>query len=289
MTAEHLDFDFFGKMVRVSGTREDLTDALFFYGEHLSPDSEPHLRVELSCPGLPGRGFFTSLLAKDHIRKRARVLCLMQGSWESIKDTEFTTWSEAASPLPPFRDSELWNRIATYSGAVLSTPDSRGMVITGDNYVGKTATSLKLYERGYKPISDSVIVLDTFNRVLQPYAGPIGFRRESLRANHEWIRCVDHRETISPDTGLVVLVRPDDVFPGRGKPHPVPFDLHVYLRKGHGKPGNSVVPTPHISWYTGVAAELLNPAVPEDTHVIDVPTGATPDDIADHIERAIEL
>src|SRR5690625_2532137 len=103
-------------------------------------------------------------------------------------------------------------------------------------YVGKIATSLDLYESGYTPISDSVIVLDTFNRSLQPYAGPIGFRRESLRANHEWIRCVDHRETISPDTGLVVLVRPDDVFPGRVEPRPVTFDLHVHLRKGHGKP-----------------------------------------------------
>ncbi|MFE1100307.1 hypothetical protein ACFW4K_07300 [Nocardiopsis alba] len=289
MKVGYVDFNFFGQSVRMSGEEHDLVDARFFYSGHLamSDADAPDLLVDISCCDLPQRGFFTSLLAKDRLRKRIRLSARTEEGWGEPRTTEFTSWSGVSSPLPPFRDSSLWRRVATYSGTTMTMPDGRGMVITGNNYVGKTATSLQLHERGYGLISDSVVVLDSESGELLPYLSPIGYRRENLRRNYDWISTVPHRETISPDTGLVVLVRPEDALPEQSERDPVPFDVLVHLRRAGGESSSTVLSTPDIGWYTGVPRNVVDSLVPQNIHAVTVPENAPPDEVADQIEKAM--
>jgi len=289
MTGGYVDLDFFGASVRLVGEESDLIDAGFFYGGHFAtPDAEaPDLLVEVSCCDVPQRGFFTSLLAKDGLRKRICSRSRVIEGRDEPRTIEFRSWSDAVSPLPPFRDSALWGRIATYSGTTLAMPDGRGMVITGANHVGKTTVSLQLCTRGYGLISDSVVVLDTTNGALLPYLGPIGYRKENLRRNYDWIRKVPHRETISPETGPVVLVRPEDALPEQGERGPVTFDVHVHLRRAGREASATVLNTPGIGWYTGVSRNMIDSLVPHKIYAVTVPEDASPVEVADRIERAV--
>lgn len=275
-------FDFFGVTVDVHAIPADLDDARFFYGgheTHADPATAAEVTVTLECVDWPERGFFTSLLSKDGLRKGIRVATAADRSADVPVDHEFTGWSDLPSPLPPFHHSRLWTEVATHPGAAMVLADGRGVLLLGENHVGKTAVTLELCRGDGRLVSDSVIVLHPGDGRVLGYASPLGLRRQTLRANLALLNTLDRRETISPVTGLVVLVRPQDYFGVPNLAH-AGVDQVLYLRRAEGTPALTTVPTPALPWYSGVASSTLQAALPPVTTVVSVLETTPPAEVA---------
>lgn len=84
-----------------------------------------------------------------------------------------------------------------------------------------------MVRRGAKLITDSICVFDLEAGVMT-YESPIGPRRTTLLKSQSLLDRVDHRFTVSPDTGLVTLVRPSDLL-GQNNAAPGFVDHVVHL------------------------------------------------------------
>ncbi|WP_234362942.1 hypothetical protein [Streptomyces formicae] len=242
--------------------------------------------MTLSCPEWPERGFFTSLLRKDHLTKRIEIDRRTDYAWTRVADHTFTGWSEIPSPLPPFRYSHLWTTTAVGPGTCLVMPDSRGLLITGANYVGKTSTSLVLCQRGGRLVSDSLAVLDLTTGLFRRYDGPLGFRRGSRRHHLDKITSGVHRETVSPDTGLVLLVPPAEFLGAPNLPQGK-VDRIVRLERHASPPAPYTAETDLSPWFSGAHRHEIAQHLPEATTVVPVTEAASPLQIADLLESVL--
>ncbi|MDH6133716.1 hypothetical protein P3T37_003114 [Kitasatospora sp. MAA4] len=287
---QDLYFDFYGVTTRLRCAPSDVPEALFnFAGQQIDPvpAAEVQVKVVLTCPEWPERGFFTSLLRKDGLRKRIEVERRTEDGWLREADHTFTDWSELSSPLPPFRYSQLWQRLAVAPGTCLWLPGDHGVLLSGDNYVGKTSAALALCARGARLVSDSLAVLDLQSGLFRRHDSPLGFRRGSRRYHLERIVSGDYRETVSPDTGLVLLARAEE-FLGRPNLEQVRVTRLIHLvRAEQAGPGPAVVPTDVSAWFSGADRQDISRHLPEHTEVLAFSPDASPDEVADLIEARV--
>jgi hypothetical protein len=276
--------NFFGVIVELSvECPEDEYDAHFFYGPHCISTGTPELKVTLKCHPWPERGFFTSLLRKDGLLKSMQI----EPIGGDPTSHEFSHWSGVASPLPPFRDSQLWQRVGSQSGACVLHPDGRGILLMGQNYVGKTATMLELCgKRGYRLVSDSLIVVDPASRKALSYASPLGFRRQNLQSYLPVLRQVPTRDTVNPSTGIVVLARPEHILAKSLSPT-ANLDSIILLHRSDDGPTISTVPTPCLKWYSGIRANEFAECLPQTMTVLRLPVTASPEVVTDLLEECL--
>ncbi|WP_042420459.1 hypothetical protein [Streptacidiphilus anmyonensis] len=226
MSTQRLDFDFFGISTVLELDEEDVATASWFFRRHLLAQPLPAHKmpkVRVAC----GRGFFESLLAHSTDEKSMRLT-----DSQGTRELTFTSWSHAPSFMPPFASHEFLDRYAIMHGAALATPEGRGLVLVGRNYIGKTALTLELLKRGFHLVSDSCVVIDYGSPVgprLRRYETPFGFRRNTLRRWKQQLAGVERRSQISEVTGEVVLAHAHDVLPDLKTADRVPLDLMVSL------------------------------------------------------------
>ena len=226
MSTHRLDFDFFGISTSLTIEEEDVATAAWFFRRHLVGRGNhileaPKVRVECSP------GFFGSLLAHSTAEKSMKLT-----DDHGTREIAFTSWSHAPSFMPPFASHDFLSRYAIMHGAAVATPDGRGLVMVGRNYIGKTALALELLKRGFCLVSDSCVVIDYATPGgprLRRYETPFGFRRNTLYRWRRRLAGVEQRSQISEVTGEVVLAHAYDVLPGMRSEDRVPLDLVVSL------------------------------------------------------------
>jgi hypothetical protein len=278
----NVDLTFFGVGVTVRCVEQDARDLQFLYGNFSQKSIFPELSIEVACDEWPERGFFTSLLANDKLKKRISI-----GPIGVAAESMEHTWSAAPSPFPPFFDSTLWDKVASYPGAIVRMVSGEVVAILGDNYVGKTSTAITLCRNGARFVSDSVMVLDIVTGKALPFETPLGFRRESLIGLIPRLRELDHRLTVSVDTGLVALVRPRDIFGKANDPGGV-IDKVVYLERDD-KDSIRVdhIKTPQPGWFTNASETAQRALLPRQTLRLRVGLGTDLGSIAKSIESEV--
>jgi hypothetical protein len=160
------------------------------------------------------------------------------------------------------------------------------VALLGRNHVGKTSTAMALCERGASLVSDSVLVADRSSRHLLPYETPLGFRSRSLRRLiDERLRDgLDHRLTVSPDTGLVALVRPRD-FLGTANDRGGRVDSAVLLYRGE-RFGLGTDLMPKIPWHPVTDFDCAQP-LPSRCIMVSRPDEISAEAVAQAIEEAV--
>jgi len=208
-----VSLDFFDIPVMLEVEGQDAQDAIWFFRKHLA-DSESPTNGEHGAHALRvtcSPGFFGSLLAKSPDEK-----------WIRLEDglgtgtVRFSSWSAAPSFLPPFASEQFKSRYAVVHGSAVTTPTGLGVVIVGNNYVGKTATTLELLCRGWGLVSDSCVIMDyrcNGPPMLRRYETPLGLRRATITRWSRELAQVDSRSQISRDTGQVILAHAADLIP----------------------------------------------------------------------------
>lgn len=285
---DHFDsifLNFFGVSVEVHCHRNDIDEVRFMYKRYLcSETSAAEVYVRLECSDWPDRGFFTSLLSKDKLKKRITIK-RRDGGAGALK--EFTEWSDIPSPLPPFYHSQLWERLATYPGAIIRLSDGSILAIIGSNYVGKTSVALNLCEAGASLISDSLMIFDRATRECLTFQVPLGFRRKSLANIIPRLSGLDHRLTVSPDTGLVALLHVEDVLYEQNSPGGIVS--HVVCLKRHDSSEYKIeqIETPELGWFSGNVSSITKQLLPHRMTDIYAPLNAAPSEIARTIDKEI--
>lgn len=275
MKREHdeaeLYFDFWHVGLRTLCQPSDIEDLKFFYGSFLSDHSTSlDVSLRIRCRGWPSRGFFTSTLANDGLEKSIEVEDHRSHAFSGRHN--FKEWSGVPSPLPPFGTSCLLERLAVYSGAAVRLRDGRIAVIIGPHYIGKTSAVLTLCQgHGAQLISDSLVIIDTRAQTCLTYQAPLGFRRKGLEKILPTLETLDHRLTVSRDTGLVALVRPEAIL-GRDNALGGPID-HLIILKTASVPQFEITATnrPNLRWFTAVPEEAVEACLPQRAIEITLP------------------
>ena len=209
--------NFFGHPVNVVCSPQDADDVRFLFGPHVvtaTPARTNAARVHLEAED---GGFFASLFAKDGRTKRFSV---HDDAGDLTEERSFARWSRTPSPLPPFQ--LLRDHISLVQGTVLAK-GSVSVALLGPPHSGKTTLGMSLAQRGWRLVSDQLLVVDRVSGVTYPYLVPVGLRGTTLaefREKHA-ANPVTHRETVSEVTGLVWLVRPEVFGPT------VPVDMRL--------------------------------------------------------------
>ncbi len=282
----HLNF--WGTTVQVDCCAADVEELRFFYGQYLTdPMGAPDVSVVIGNEDWPSRGFFASSLARDGLRKHIAVVDHV----DSRRNTaaSFTDWSGMVSPFPPFATTTLASRLAVFPGAIVRAPNGMVVGLLGDHYVGKTATALALCrEHGAQLISDSVMVVDVGSMSCLTFESPVGLRREGLRQAVPMLDRVQHRLTVSSDTGLVALVRPIDLL-GTHNSCGGRIDKLVLLSSTEsvGPVQWGISETTNVGWFTGASREEVDRALPRSMLRLEASSKTTPPERAKHIAQKL--
>ena len=286
---DQLSLDFWGARVDVTCSPADVEDLRFFYGSYITAGSgDPDISVTLECTTWPSRGFFTSSLARDMLEKRITVT----DHRESRRSGErlYRDWSDVVSPFPPFASAALASRTATFPGALVRAADGRTTALLGDHYVGKTSTAIAwCRDHGSSLISDSLIVLDVSAGVALRFETPLGFRRDGLKEIIPRLEHVDHRLTVSADTGLVALVRPQDVL-GTSNSSGGNIDHVVVLSETQEATATATwtrTRCPNLGWFTEASIDAVTSLLPDSALRVNVPKRSSPTERAAAIIDAI--
>ncbi|WP_138444471.1 hypothetical protein [Sinomonas susongensis] len=280
--------DFWGVKVRALCHPSDIEDLKFFYGSFVSAEcGTPDVSLRLRCNGWPSRGFFASTLANDRLEKSIELVD-HHASVFSIGHT-FQEWSGVPSPLPPFATSRLRERLAIYSGAAVRLTDGRIAAIVGPHYIGKTSLVLALcQEHGAQLVSDSIIVMDTRTQSCLTYQVPIGFRHRSLDIIIPTLDALDYRLTVSRDTGLVALVRPEAIL-GRHNSAGGPISKLIVLKASQNPTVEIMeIGRPNLGWFTRASNEAIETCLPETALEIHCGTQTSPAERAAAISEGVE-
>ena len=267
-------YNFFGIVVEVQVDESDIRHLDFFYNQFETDSADAKYHVTLESLEWPTRGFFESLLAKDGLLKRI----LVQEQNGPDFENEFRNWSNLPSPLPPLQGQYFKERLLIYPGAVLKMPNGSVYGLLGENYVGKTALAIALTKLGAELVSDSLIIMDSHSGSTLKYETPLGFRRKSLINIIPKTDICDYRVTISPDTGLVLLMKPIDVI-GKHNVEGGLIDRLIFLKKAPADVPflRRKIRTPNIPWFG-----LGKPStIPEYSEMIEF--SLTPDLLAEMI------
>jgi len=287
--AQGLTLDFFGVRVRLHLEAGDVADARFFFGAHgaagddCPPDEDCRHDVDVWLWG--DGGFYRSLLAKDEARK---VVVIAERGETPRLAADFRSWSGTPSPVPPFSTRTLAARVMVARGSVVRAPDGATWCIVGPNYVGKTAATLALLERGFGLLSEHLLVLRRDDGRAERYLSPFGLRRQTLAALEKAgrLRGLDQRATVSDVTGRVVLVQPDALFPGCGA-EPAPVDGMVALVPAEAAGLRGVGPTPTLACYPGGTGAELSRRLPARCLRVGVAPGHPPASLASLLEEVV--
>lgn len=267
-------YNFFGIVVEVQVDESDIRHLDFFYNQFETDSTNAKYHVTLESLEWPTRGFFASLLAKDGLLKRV----LVQEQYGPDFQNEFRDWSNLPSPLPPLQGRYFKERLLIYPGSVLKMPNGSVYGFFGENYVGKTSLAIALTKLGAELVSDSLIVIDSLSGSTLKYETPLGFRRKGLIDIIPKTDICDYRVTISPDTGLVLLMKPIDVL---GK-HNVEGGLMnhlIFLKKAPADVPflRRKIRTPNIPWFGSGKPNMI----PEYSEMIEF--SLAPDALAEMI------
>ncbi|UAJ78004.1 hypothetical protein IT072_11985 [Leifsonia sp. ZF2019] len=119
------------------------------------------------------------------------------------------------------------------------------------------------------------------------HESPLGFRRNTLRARVDMLNSSDHRVTVSPDTGLVALIRPIDVL-GAGNAPGGRLDAVVALQKGKSFDLREVDMRIRLSWFTRSRAFDARRLLPKSTIIVTTSSSDAVEDVAQRIMEAID-
>ena len=278
---ESISLNFFGIGTRVNCVEKDISDIQFLCKGFLTPPGEIEVNISLTCLEWKSRGFFTSIFAKDQLRKRVEI---ETRSAQGIKcdSYEFTDWIDKPSPLPPLRHSSLWKRMATFSGVALRLPDGRLILFLGKNYVGKTYWAIEFCKRGSLLVASPLIVMNTLSGEIQTYESPLGVRGNRLREQVTDLETLDHRLTVSEVSGLVALIPPSELL-GVSNAEGGRTSSIYFLDHGP-EISIEIVSTPKMNWYTGVEDIDQNSLLPAKSYLIRT----TPNTSFEDMQRLIE-
>jgi hypothetical protein len=200
--------DFFGVVVDVRTSTGDQDYVDFFFRYHQTDRREPQVVVALAADD--GSDFFASLLAKDRRPKRWAIADDTSGD---IITGAFTAWSGVPSVVPPFGSRRLADRLVVTPASVLTNRSGTTVALRGANYAGKTELSINLLRRGWRLVSDHLLIIETRDGSVHRYRAPLGLRQHLLDQYADALRSNPHRATISPDTGRVALIHADAIVP----------------------------------------------------------------------------
>ncbi|WP_136611854.1 hypothetical protein [Sinomonas albida] len=160
------------------------------------------------------------------------------------------------------------------------------VALIGENYVGKTSTVVAFCRMNRAElVADSLVVLDLDERVCLTYETPLGFRRQGLKNITNLLDQIEHRLTVSPDTGLVALVQPEAVLGRRNAPGG-PLDHIVHLVMG---PVSRVetLELPDLQWFTAAPPSRVKACLPNRAVQVQLPKAWTPENRATAVLNAL--
>lgn len=233
----HIDFDFFGALVRLFVTSQhERSQWEYFFKEFVAPNSNkrPVVSIWVEVEGTK-ESFIESIFRKDHTLKSIHVE--RRGRFRLY--SRFSHWSSAPSPLPPFHIPPLNRRLCTFhASAVVERTSGKAILFLAEPYQGKSTLANSFVRRGGAPLSDNVTVVQANPVRVLPYLTPTGIREETLHILPGLRNAVaslpEHWITVSEVTGTVYLIHFDAIVPFE-KPAPTEIGLLVYprnLRRG---------------------------------------------------------
>lgn len=140
-----------------------------------------------------------------------------------------------------------------------------------------------LCRRGARLISDSLMVFEIETRTAHTFETPLGFRRESLLRLIPTLHTLDYRLTVSPETGLVALVQPEQVL-GAANVEGGAVDRVVVLSRSDSELSARIGPTPPLGWFTGSEPSRTASLLPQEAIHIVCADSISPDELAELIE-----
>ncbi|MEV4339774.1 hypothetical protein [Streptomyces sp. NPDC049590] len=172
------------------------------------------------------------------------------GAWRLYE--EWGVRARLPSPVPPFGLPPLRDRVRLRHGAALAAPDggSRALAVTGASGTGKSVVVAHLLRRGWRFVSDDLLVLDrrTGGR-LYYYGRPVGVRARSLPLL-PWLDAalLSGAPCVPTRWGGTWMVRPQRL--GRCAPSDRPYRLswRLGLARGDRFTARADGPVTHVTW-----------------------------------------
>lgn len=208
-----VEMNFFGIPVNAWVNQADVDDLYFFYRHSRGhPNSAADTKAIVDSYLYSTDGFFRSMLAKDNRDKT--IAYKTTDSEEPTFIKTFNGWSGIPSILPPFHYFIRTHDLVIFPATVIVSPSQRQAVaLFGDHYIGKTSTAVELYIKGWYLLSDHLLVMENQTGRAHAYFSPIGLRNRNYQRIKQsgLLDMIEYRETISADTGPVVLVHAEDL------------------------------------------------------------------------------
>jgi hypothetical protein len=200
-----LTVTFFGVTTRIRLPHPaDVEHLRYYFREHRAA-GPPQVEIELQT--VDGASFIGAL-AKPPTK---RMWWRGAGDWELYE--EFRTTSRRASLVPPFGIEPLRSTVRIGHGAAVAAPRAdRALVILGASGSGKSVLLAALMSRGWRFITDDVLVLGRMDGRLRYFGRPLGVRARSLAmapwATTELLAGVPR---IPTELGDTYMVRPEAI------------------------------------------------------------------------------
>jgi hypothetical protein len=196
---------FFGVTTRIRlPDPADAAHLRYYFREH-RVTAQPDVDIELQTAD---GGSFIAALAHPPAK---RMWWRDTGDWRLYE--EFQTSSRKASLVPPFGVEPLRSTVRIGHGAAVAEPlADRALVILGASGAGKSVLLAALMSRGWRFITDDVLVLGRADGRLRYFGRPLGVRERSLAmapwATTELLAGVPRIPTALGDT---YMVRPESI------------------------------------------------------------------------------
>lgn len=209
MTAHFaIALDFWGVHMRVvSRHRADLEHFGYYFGSYATTaPREPDIDLLLDTDD-PSLGFVRAL--GDPGREKRLLYRHRGGGW--LEWEAFTAASRRPTPLPPFALPGLRERVLPFHAAFLQSPSGIGVAAAGASFSGKSMLALELARRGWRCLSDDILVYDHGAGTVLPFLRPVGIR-ENTRRHLRWIEPLlaeraEGARRIGLATGETIMIR----------------------------------------------------------------------------------
>lgn len=239
--------DFWGVRLRViSRHRADLEHFGYYFGSYApSAPREPDIELLLEADdppagpsggpsGGPDGGFVRALT--DPLRTKRLLHRLRGGDWREWE--VFTAASRRPTPLPPFALPGLRERVLPFHAAFLQSPAGVGVAAAGASFSGKSMLALELARRGWRCLSDDILVYDHGAGMVLPFLRPVGIR-ENTRRHLRWIEPLlaeraEGARRIGLATGDTVMIRIEQLLGGVASDRPAAPHCWLALRNVPG-------------------------------------------------------
>jgi hypothetical protein len=198
--------EFFGVTTRIrSPDAADAEHLRYYFREHRADGQVPDVDIELQTED--GDSFIAALARPPAKRMWWRGA----GDWQLYE--EFRMRSRRASLVPPFGVEPLSSTVRIGHGAAVAAPlADRALVILGPSGAGKSVLLTALMGRGWRFITDDVLVLGRTDGRLRYFGRPLGVRERSL-AMTPWASAdvLAGVPRIPTELGDTFMVRPESI------------------------------------------------------------------------------